>query len=173
MLMTLSFAVPYCGYKLSDKLSSNGFRHPFISFSLPLAFHSPFPMKLRSGRSLDIQLPSNTRPRKRYRRTAANDALNDDCLLLIFQAMEHTPTTLSTLRLVCRRWTRLLEVACVVSHCALVYPSCTGFHIPLISNITTFNSGEIWYWTDNSLEHNIKSLLKATYYESINTTFSV
>jgi hypothetical protein len=71
-------------------------------------------MNLRSGRLLETRKIVDSRPRKRCRKTCYNDALNDDCLLLIFQAMEHTPTTLCTLRLVCRRWTRLVEAACVV-----------------------------------------------------------
>ncbi|KAI8579990.1 hypothetical protein K450DRAFT_240067 [Umbelopsis ramanniana AG] len=70
-------------------------------------------MELRSGRLLESRKFVDSRPRKRCRTSYSNDPLNDDCLLLIFQAMEHTPTTLCTLRLVCRRWTRLVEAACV------------------------------------------------------------
>ncbi|KAJ2964161.1 hypothetical protein NQZ79_g968 [Umbelopsis isabellina] len=70
-------------------------------------------MLLRSGIRSDEGRLVNYRPRKRHRSTGANDTLNDDCLLQIFQAMDHTPITLGTLRLVCRRWTRLLESGCV------------------------------------------------------------
>lgn len=141
-----------------------------LSFSVhfpPLHFNQ-IHMKLRSGRFLDSELTSNNRPRKRHRRIDSNDALNDDCLLLIFQAMEHTPTTLSTLRLVCQRWTRLLEVACVVSHCALVYS-----FLYFVLTVSLTYSGETWYWIDNSLELNIRSLSKVAYCESISIMSNV
>lgn len=78
-------------------------------------------MLLRSGIRSDEGRLVNYRPRKRHRNTGANDTLNDDCLLQIFQALDHTPITLGTLRLVCRRWTRLLESGCVVGFNVLYY----------------------------------------------------